>query len=96
MDVALDSWLEIVAPLSAYDGVAPESGPRVSRTEGWRYWRVSLVDGGRVAVALRDLPSRDDGGRRAEFSLSHRRLPDAAAVDRWRQYWSELARDLPG
>lgn len=50
MDEVLDYWaaqLPADPAAATFDGIEFAGRPSVSRTEKWRYWRVSLADGSR-------------------------------------------------
>ena len=54
----------------AFDGVAFAGEPSTSRTEKWRYWRVTLADGSRVTVYFSAKPD----GKGALIAVQHGKL----------------------
>lgn len=88
-DAALQAWLEIVGSRSGFDGVPVNGEVSTSNTDRWRYWRVRLSDGTRVAVNI-----RDKHAGKASIGLVHSKLGSAEAIDRWRPFWKDLLAQL--
>jgi hypothetical protein len=84
MDTVLARWQAAMARRKQLAGIAISHGPDVSRTDKWRYWRCSLVDGTRISVGIGD---KDNG--RAVLGVGHERLDSPQAVERWRAFWRE-------
>jgi len=85
-DEALRAWLELVGSRAEFGGVPIAGTPSASRTERWRYWRVPLADGSRVAVNICDKP-----GGKASIGLVHSRLDSVEAIEYWRPIWKGAA-----
>lgn len=88
-DAALNAWLEVVDSREEFGGIPVESPATTSSTEKWRYWRVPLADGTRVAVNVSDKPNG-----KASVGLSHTNLDSAEAIEYWRPLWKELLAQL--
>lgn len=88
-DSALQAWGELVAGREEFGGIPVEGEPSVTRSEKWRYWRVPLADGTRVAVNI-----SDKAGGKASVGLTHTKLDSAEAIDYWRPVWKELLGQL--
>ena len=89
MDDVLQGWQEQVGATRQFDGVALAADPEVTKTDKWRYWRVSLVDGTRVLVNISD---KSTG--KALLQVNHEKLPDKVAVERWKSYWKEILKNM--
>lgn len=88
-DSALASWLAVVDSHEDFGGVPIEEAPSVSRTEKWRYWRVPLSDGTRVAIHISDKP-----GGKSSVGVNHTKLDSSEAIDFWRPVWKGLLAQL--
>lgn len=88
-DHALAVWLELVDGREEFGGVPVEAPAATSSTEKWRYWRVPLADGTRVAVNISDKP-----GGKASVGVNHTKLDSAEAIDFWRPIWKALLAQL--
>lgn len=84
-DEALARWAELMAERTEVRGVPFRQPPTTAATERWRYWRVRLADGTRVAATI---GARGDG--RATVALTHQGLASADDVARWRTTWRDL------
>ncbi|SJM61770.1 hypothetical protein [Gulosibacter sp. 10] len=84
-DEVLARWLGLVDGREEFGGVPVDGEPSTSQTEKWRYWRVPLADGSRVAANISDKPKG-----RASVGIVHTKLDSAEAVERWRPIWKEL------
>ena len=89
LDDALKVWQKNVRDRTDFDGVKLENKPSISKTEKWRYWRVSLADGSKVVIVI-----SQKGDNRAQLAVNHEKLPDKAAVDRWKYYWRSFLQNL--
>jgi hypothetical protein len=88
-DKALAAWQELVGRRRAFNRVGFAKAPEVRRTPKWRYWRVTLADGSRVAVTI-----GAKAGGKSVLGLSHERLPSAASARRWKVFWRSLLQEL--
>jgi hypothetical protein len=82
MDRALAAWQALVGDASVFDGVVFSSEPATSKTDKWRYWRVSLADGTRVNVII-----NQKDAEKAQLSVQHRKLQSKDDAERWKSYW---------
>ena len=89
LDDAVGTWRRLVANRRDFNGVPIESDPRVSHTEKWRYWRADLADGSKIRVGIGERP-----GGRAGLGLSHEKLGDRQAAERWKKYWRNILKEL--
>lgn len=92
MDEVLDRWtarLSADPAAAVFDGVAFAGEPRVSRTEKWRYWRVSLADGSRVTVTIQDKPGGPAGaaGPASTLVVTSGKLETREEAARWKTFW---------
>lgn len=99
MDAALERWTaRLPADLgrAEFDGVAFAGEPAVSRTEKWRYWRVSLADGTRVTVTIGEKPGgpAKAGGPAATIAVTSGKLTTREASARWKEFWRAYLSEL--
>lgn len=80
LDQLLEAWLTVVAHRTEFDGVAADGEPRISSTEKWRYWRISLADGSAVNVDI----SAD------RIAIQHAKLASKSSGERWRPFWKSV------
>lgn len=83
LDEVLERWLARVAGVDGLDGVPFATGPGVSRTEKWRYWRVALSDGSNVAVNI----SAKAKGASCVLAIEHDKLAGKPEAERWKSFW---------
>ena len=88
-DEVLAHWDALMGRAPEVAGVAPEGRPGTSATAEWRYWRVRLVDGSRVAVHIR---AKDAG--RCTVGVSHSGLASPEDVEHRRAFWKERLHEL--
>ena len=81
--------MELVAGREEFGGVPVEAEPSTSQSEKWRYWRVPLADGTRVALNF-----SDKAGGKASVGLTHTKLDSAEAIAYWRPFWKDLLGQL--
>jgi uncharacterized protein YndB with AHSA1/START domain len=62
----------------------PESGLKISKATATKYVHMRWSDGARVEVGF-----ASKGPRKAQVAIQHEGLPDAAAVQACKAYWSE-------
>jgi hypothetical protein len=84
-DEALARWTALMAERTEIGGVPFQQPPTTAVTEKWRYWRVRLADGTRVAATI-----GDKGSGRATVGIAHTGLAAAEDVARWRSTWKDL------
>jgi hypothetical protein len=92
MDEVLDHWaaqLPADPAAATFDGIEFAGRPRVSRTEKWRYWRVSLADGSRVTVTISEKPggAAGAGGPASTLTVTSSKLPTRDDSARWKVFW---------
>lgn len=88
-DSALDAWVALAGDREEFGGVAVESEPSTSSSEKWRYWRVPLADGTRVALNF-----SDKAVGKCTVGLVHTKLDSAEAIAYWRPVWKDLLGEL--
>lgn len=88
-DLALAAWLELVDGREEFGGVPIEAPAATSSTEKWRYWRVPLADGTRVALNFSD---KKNG--KSTVGLTHTKLDSAEAIEYWKPVWKDLLAQL--
>lgn len=88
-DSALTAWLAVVDSHDEFGGVPVESQAATSSTDKWRYWRVPLADGTRVAVNF-----SDTRGGKSRVGVNHTKLDSAEAIEYWRPIWKKLLEQL--
>jgi len=89
MDHALRIWQKHIGTRKDFDKVKFAGAPSVSKTDKWRYWRVSLSDGSKVTVVI-----GQKAGDKTSLAVNHDNLSDKKAVDRWKLYWKNFLQKL--
>lgn len=89
MDQAIARWTTVAEAQDSFAGVSAQSAPRQSASGKWRYWRIDLADGSKVAVN-----ACDKAGGKAIVGISHDGLPDAESVARAKAFWKGLLQQL--
>lgn len=89
LDAALQAWLDLVEGRTSFGGVPIETGPRVSSTEKWRYWRIGLSDGSRVGV---DIGMKS--AQKSTIGINHTRLVSSEQAEEWRGTWRGILAGL--
>jgi hypothetical protein len=89
MDEALVAWAALVGDRKEFDGVAVTRGPETSRSQNFCYWRCGLADGSRVSMSF-----YEKAPGRAAIGLGHEKLESASEVERWREFWKGLLKQL--
>ena len=91
MEAVLGRWIAGLpeGATAAFAGVRFAGEPGISRTEKWRYWRVTLTDGTRVTVTISDKPggAAKAGGPAALLAVTSSKLPARDDGDRWKAFW---------
>jgi hypothetical protein len=88
LDGALQWWLDAVDGVEAFSDVPVSSGPEISRTEKWRYWRAGLADGSRVTVHIyQKTPGK------ASLGIMHEKLESTDQIEHWRTWWKGFLRE---
>lgn len=88
-DLALAAWMDVVGGREEFGGIPIDAPATTSSSEKWRYWRVPLADGTRVAVNISDKP-----GGKASVGLAHTKLDSAEAIEFWRPLWKQILAQL--
>lgn len=91
LDDALAAWERLAGTRSEFDGVAIVGVPRTSSTEKWRYWRVALADGSRIAIVI---GARPGALPKAAVAVNHEGIASKDAADRWKKFWKEFLQRL--
>ncbi len=89
IDQALASWRQRAKGLKDFDGVPLGGAATVTKSDKWRYWRVTLADDTKVTIVI-----GRKGPDKAHLAVNHDKLPDAAAVERWKAYWKDFCRGV--
>ncbi|AVZ40332.1 MULTISPECIES: hypothetical protein [unclassified Dietzia] len=89
MDTALQAWVALAGDREEFGGVGIEAPATTSSSEKWRYWRVPLADGTRVALNFSD---KKNG--KASVGLTHTKLDSAEAISYWKPVWKDLLAQL--
>jgi hypothetical protein len=84
-DGALARWRALVDDMAEFGGIACDGKPRVSASGNWRYWKADFEDGSRVSVNI-----CDKAGGKASLGVSHDKIADLAAAERWKAVWKAL------
>ncbi len=84
-DEALAAFETRMAARTELGGVPFADAPVTSRTQKWRYWRVPLADGTRIAVTI---GARRPGASGVAVQVS--RLTGPEAVETWREHVRSL------
>lgn len=82
LDQALKVWRKMAAGHTGFNGVSFEDKPSVSKSEKWRYWRVPLSDGSRVAAVI---GIRAPG--KTTIAINHEKIQTKDSADAWRTFW---------
>lgn len=88
-DEVLNAWMRLVDARIDFGGVPMEGEASISRTDRWRYWRISLADGTRVVGHISDKP-----GGKSSLGLQHSKLDSIEAINYWRPVWKDLLAQL--
>ncbi|MEU3331624.1 hypothetical protein ACF046_04650 [Glutamicibacter creatinolyticus] len=89
MDQALQRWQELVQERGDFNGVPIQEPGRASSTPKWRYWRIGLQDGARIAVNI------SAKGAKSAVVVNHSGIMDPDLVENWKSYWRSLLAQLP-
>lgn len=88
-DQILGLWQKIVEGMNHFDNVIFSDKPAVSKTDKWRYWRVTLSDGSKVAVSI-----GNKGDKKSLLTINHEKLQDQVAAKQWKVYWKSFLGNL--
>ncbi|MEO6395833.1 MAG: hypothetical protein ABIO40_07980 [Devosia sp.] len=83
-----DRWIKAKAKVKEFGGVALAKAPTISTTPKRSYWRVGLVDGGKVQVAFEPRPGK------TMINVTHEKLDSAASIERWKAIWKKVLSDF--
>lgn len=89
MDDVLMLWQNQIKNFGDFNEVKFSNKPSSNKTDKWRYWRVNLEDGSKVAVIIGQKPTG-----KIHLAVNHEKLPDSNAVERWKLYWKAFLKDL--
>lgn len=90
LDGTLEQWQKVMGTPAEINGWKLDGGPRISRSDKWRYWRIGLEDGTRVSV---DIGRK---GEKSSIAVNHTKIQDPDQVPLWKDYWRSLLDQLPG
>lgn len=85
LDEAMHWWLEKIEEIQEFSSVEFANDPKVSKTDGWRHWRVNLRDGSKVIVST----SQKSPGK-AQLAVTSQKLASAEGTEHWRAYWKQF------
>ena len=96
MDDTLQAWAKFAENLVESGSLAglTEGEPRISQSEKWRYWKVDVADGSRVAVNISTKPAGKDGAAKSSLAVNHERLASKESADEWKSVWKEALADF--
>lgn len=89
MDSARDAWAALHAERAEYAGAVATCEPRLTESEKWRYWRVDLDDGSRVAVMF-----SDKSGGKVTVAVNHDKLSSIDEIAKAKAFWKPLLQAL--
>lgn len=88
-DDAFAAWAKRAKRHATCNGVKPNGPARTSRTDKWRYWRITLTDGSRVIV---NVAAKD--AAKSVVTVDHEGVTTKVAAARWKTYWRERLAEL--
>ena len=83
LDEVLDRWLARLTGADGLDDVPFAAVPVVSGTEKWRYWRVQLADGSKVAANISAKAQRAS----CTLAIEHDKLAGKPEAEHWKSFW---------
>jgi hypothetical protein len=85
LDEAFGWWLDKVYGSNELAGVSFSNEPKISKTDKWRHWRVSLADGSKIVVStMQKAPVK------ALLSVTSQKLSSSDEVEKLRSYWKQF------
>ena len=85
IDQALALFSSAAAQLTEIDGASIEGEPRISKSDGWRYWKADVADGTKVNVHI-----SLKGEGKVTIGLEHVGVADEEARDRAKAFWKSF------
>jgi hypothetical protein len=89
LDQVFNLWLNQVRKTDHFNNQEFEEEPKVSKSEKWRYWRVTLKNGLKIIASV---------GYKADnksiLSLTTDKLPDQNSIKEWKDYWSNYLKAI--
>ncbi len=89
MDGALHRWEKLTEEMVEFCGALACDEPRTTSTEKWRYWRLDLEDGSKVAASMHN-KAKD----KASIGINHDGLADGDAVTKSKHFWKMLLTEI--
>jgi hypothetical protein len=89
MDKVMGIWASFVADMNTFDGVSFDGEISSTSSPSRRHWAVNLANDSRVNA---DVYSK--GADKSALTITHAKLPDQAAAQRWRAYWQQILEKL--
>lgn len=89
MDQIFLQWQSFVKNKREFNGLLLINEPQVTLSSKWRYWRIRLEDGGRVAIIINQKDKN-----KVLLSVNHEKLSDARSVINWKTYWQSRLREF--
>ncbi len=82
MDNGLEIWLKLIDTKQKFDGTTLAGAASITKPKGRRHWAVNLADGSRL-----NADAYPKGENKSSLTITHTKLTDQAAAERWRAYW---------
>jgi hypothetical protein len=89
LDQVFIQWKEYVGQINEVNKTPFKNPPAVSESPKWRYWRVTLQDGSKVAAVINQ-KSTD----KVLLAINHEKLGDAKAVEEWKAFWKTFLNEF--
>ena len=89
IDQAFELWLNAVREEKELNSIPLAEKPAISKSEKWRYWRVNLQNGSKVAITV--------GTKTAEKStltFSNEKLKSKDDINTWKVFWRDYITKL--
>ena len=89
MDEARQKWIALLDGAEEFSGVPISSGPELSDTPKWRYWRCGLADGSRLNINV-----YEKSAGKSVLALQHEKLESREQLQHWKTYWKDVLAKL--
>lgn len=85
MDSVFKQWEKLIGSRTEFNKVKIKSVPRITSSDKWRYWKADLINESKINVDI-----KEKGSGKIGLSVTHYKLPDKKATDKWKEYWKEI------
>ncbi len=85
MDDAMQIWLGWIEANAEIDGIAITGTPSLTQPKRGRHWAVNLADGSRLNSDV-----YPKSAIKCSLTITHAKLANQTAADRWRTYWKDI------